>query len=62
MLVPLTTAVIGFQQTSEQLPPTSLTVRTAVRVVLFGFIALLLGYILIEQVGYWWRRRSGRGE
>ena len=36
--------------------------RTGVRVVLGIFIALLLAYVLVEQVGYWLRRRSGRDE
>ena len=34
--------------------------RTAVRVVLGLFIATLLAYVLVEQIGYWLRRRSGR--
>ena len=36
--------------------------RTGVRVVLGVFIALLLAYVVVEQVGYWLRRRSGRDE
>ncbi len=36
--------------------------RAGVRVVLGVFIALLLAYVVVEQVGYWLRRRSGRDE
>ena len=34
--------------------------RTLVRILLGVFIAILLAYILVEQIGYWLRRRSGR--
>ena len=34
--------------------------RVAVRVAIAALIALLLTYIVIEQVGSWRRRRSGR--
>ena len=36
--------------------------RAGIRIVLGIFIALLLAYIVVEQVGYWLRRRSGRDE
>jgi hypothetical protein len=60
MLIPLTSAAATCQLAAGQLPPASLAVRTVIRAVLFGFIALLLGYIVVEQIGFWWRRRSGR--
>lgn len=44
----------------QTVPAGASRVRTAIRVVLGLFIALLLLYIVIEQVGSWRRRRSGR--
>jgi hypothetical protein len=34
--------------------------RVAVRILIAALIAVLLTYIVIEQVGTWRRRRSGR--
>jgi hypothetical protein len=35
-------------------------VRTVVRILLGLFIATLLTYVVVEQIGFWSRRRSGR--
>ena len=35
-------------------------IRIGIRVLLAVLVALLLGYIVIEQLGTWMRRRSGR--
>ena len=53
--------VVSFLSQSEgaaESVPTPL--RLAVRILLGILIALLLGYIAIEQIGTWKRRRSGR--
>ncbi|GEM_PF-3253956 len=46
--------------TEESIPPAGTAVRTGVRIVLGGFIAVLAAYILIEQIGSWRRRRTSR--
>ncbi len=43
----------------EGIPAGASTLRTVVRVVLGVLIALLITYIVIEQVGAWRRRRHG---
>lgn len=55
---PLTLLGAVSQVPAESLPPSPL--RVLVRVVLGVFIALLLVYIAIEQIGSLIRRRTGR--
>jgi hypothetical protein len=48
---------------AAQVPPTPREMpllRVAVRVLIAALILVLLTYIVIEQVGSWQRRRSGR--
>jgi len=53
--------MLGFLTALEQtIPEGASRFRTVIRVVLGLFIALLLSYIVLEQVGSWRRRRSGR--
>jgi hypothetical protein len=42
------------------LPPASGMVRIVIRVLLGLLVLVLLSYIVIEQVGTWRRRRTGR--
>jgi hypothetical protein len=46
--------------TEESIPPAGTAVRTVVRIVLGSFIAVLVAYILLEQIGSWRRRRAAR--
>jgi hypothetical protein len=61
-MAPVTFLVRGLG-VAQALPPASDRMpflRVAVRVAIAALIALLLTYIVIEQVGSWRRRRSGR--
>ena len=53
--------LVGFLLQSDdatEIAPSS--VRIVIRVLLGVLVVLLLSYIVIEQVGTWMRRRSGR--
>ena len=54
-------ALAALTAAEEQAAPADSPVRTAVRILLWVLIAGLLAYIVIEQIGYWFRGRSGRG-
>jgi len=56
MLAKTVTALLA----QGDLPPASGVVRLAVRILLGLLLLVLLSYIVIEQVGTWRRRRSGR--
>lgn len=59
MGVPFTAHVL-LTTTADAIPPAGEAVRVAVRVFLGALIAVLLTYIVIEQIGFWRRRRGDR--
>jgi hypothetical protein len=60
MCLPLASAIVGFDRSLQELPPAPSALRTAVRVALGLLILVLVGYIVIEQLGSLRRRRSSR--
>jgi hypothetical protein len=60
MGLPLASAIVEFDRALQELPPAPSALRTAVRVVLGLLILVLVGYIVIEQLGSLRRRRSNR--
>lgn len=47
-------------QDQVEIPPAPTAMRVAARVLLGVLIVTLVSYIVIEQIGMWRRRRSGR--
>lgn len=53
--------LVGFLlQSDDATESAPSSVRIVIRVLLGVLVVLLLSYIVIEQVGTWMRRRSGR--
>jgi hypothetical protein len=61
-MAPVTSLIRGLGIAQEQPQATDQMpfLRVAVRVLIAALIVLLVTYIVIEQVGSWRRRRSGR--
>jgi hypothetical protein len=47
-------------QDQVEIPPAPTAMRSVARVLLAVLIVTLVSYIVIEQIGTWRRRRSGR--